>query len=213
MNKAITLALAVTMAGCATHAKIDTPVVEHVSKSEWASKTFSYKVLYSQPEPGMFNDGVQQPYQPLKESKLSLASATVLQKLPGYLEDQLPRGIKVVQEGDTDYQLEIRLKANHKRGPSYSDYAVGSSFAKSIVTLGFGASDYEIIADFDADYILTSKTGGQFSKHFSVKETVDHQRGRFESLSSTNDYAADLLRKHMMLTMSTFLKEAAGKVN
>lgn len=214
MKKVLAAALlAGTITGCATHATIDQPSLPKVSKTSWNSKTLNYKILFSQPEPGLIGGGEQQPMTPLKDAKLSLGSEMAMKGLPAHLEQQMPLGIKLVNEDSSDYGLEIRITAHDKKGPAYGDYQFLSSFAKNIFILGLGPKDYLLIADFDAEYALSSKGGDRFSKTFTIKDSVDHQRGPFESLFSPNEYAAQLLRKHMAITLNDFLKQAADKVN
>jgi hypothetical protein len=214
MKKALAaVLLAASISGCATHATIQQPALAKVSKTEWNSKTLNYKILFSQPEPGLIGGGEQQPMTPLKDAKLSLGSEMALKDLPTHLEQQMPAGVKLVNDDSGDYGLEIRITAHSKRGPAYGDYQFLSSFAKNLLILGLGPKDYLLIADFDAEYALSSKGGDRFSKTFTVKDSVEHQRGPFESLFSPNEYAAQLLRKHMSVTLNDFLKQAADKVN
>ena len=125
----------------------------------------------------------------------------------------MPAGVKLVNDDNGDYGLEIRITAHSKRGPAYGDYQFLSSLAKNLFIFGLGPKDYLLIADFDAEYALSSKGGDRFSRTFTIKDSVDHQRGPFESLFSPNEYAAQLLRKHMAVTLNDFLKQAADKVN
>ncbi len=214
MKKSLIAALlALTITGCATHATIDQPTLPQVTKTAWSSKTLSYKILFSQPEPGLIGGGEQQPMTPLKDAKLSIGSKIVMKDLPAELEKQMPAGIKLISDDGSDYGLEIRITAHNKKGPVYPDHQFLASFAKNLFMFGLGPQDFELVADFDAEYTLTNKSGERYAKTFTVSDRVEHQKGLFEGAFSPNEYAAQLMRKHMALTLNDFLKQAADKVN
>lgn len=194
--------------GCANHAKIEMPVISKVNSAKWQGKSFQYEVFYSQPQPGVFSGGEQQQLKPLKEAQLSVGSAQVLADLPQILGDQLPVGARINTDGQSDYRLKIELIAHNKKGPTYADYEFGKNFAKSLVTLGMGADEYDIIADFEITYALIDRDGKTYRKTFPVKDRVDHERSAVEFKNNTFDYAATLLRKHIMITSSSFFEEA-----
>lgn len=214
MKKALAaVLLAASISGCATHANIEKPTLPQVSKTSWNSKTLNYKVLYSQPEPGLIGGGEQQPMTPLKDAKLSLASTMVMKDLPTHLEEQMPAGMKLLNQEGSDYGLEIRITAHNKKGPVYPDHQFLVSLAKGLLTLGLGSQEFILTADFDAEYALNNKGGERFSRTFTVKDQIDHQKGAFEGAFAPNEFAAELFRKHMAITLNDFLKQAADKVN
>lgn len=206
------LLLFLFLAGCATHAKIEMPVVNKVRSTNWEGKGFRLDVYYSQPQPGVFSGGEQQELKPLSEAQLSVGSAQVLASLPQMFSDQLPLNAFLSDTEGADYRLKMELVAHHKLGPTYPDYEAAKNLAKGLITLGMGADEYNIVADFDVTYSLISKEGKTFQKHFSVKDNVDHERSAIEFKNNTFDFASSLLRKHIMLTSSTFLEEASQKL-
>lgn len=214
MKKAFAAALlAVTVTGCATHATIEKPALSPVAKTTWNSKTLNYKVLYSQPEPGLFSDGEQQPMTPLKDANLSLGSRMVLKDLPTNLEEQMPAGVKLVSDDNSDYGLEIRITARNKKGPVYPEHQFLLSLVKNMFMFGLGPQEFVLVADFDAEYALSNKNGERFGKSFTVTDRMDHQKGAFEGAFSPYEFSALLMRKHMAVTLNDFLKQAADKVN
>lgn len=146
----------------------------------------------------------------MSEAQLSVGSAQVLASLPQILSDQLPVNAVLTDNAEADYRLKIELVAHHKLGPTYPDYEAAKNLAKGLMTLGMGADEYNIVADFDITYSLISREGKAFKKKFSVKDTVDHERSSIEFKNNTFDYASLLLKKHIMLTSSDFLKEASN---
>lgn len=203
------LSLAFSVIGCTTHATIEMPPVTQVYNKSFENKTFSYEILYSQPKPGVITGGEQMPSVPLEQAELSVASAATLKKLPDYIFEQLPTNVKRAGEGQSDFKLVVDLIAHDKKGPAYSRYEAGKSFGKNLLTLGLGPAEYNIVADFDAEYRLYE--GGQevFVKSYEVEESVDHQRGGFEGFNSLNDYAGQLLERHLILTLNDFFKESS----
>lgn len=209
------LSLAVVFAvltGCATPAQISMPVVQKVSHEVFVDKRFTYDLLYSQPEPGVFSSGEQQAMQPIEQAKLSVASAKALHNVKRFIEEQLPASSTVVQEGSGDFDLMIKLKAKHKKGPAYADFEAAKSFGKSLLTMGFGSSEYDIVADFEVTYELQRQGRTLFTKHYVVEDSVDHQRGKLDGFEVLNVYAAEMLEKHMMLTLNDFFKSASQKL-
>lgn len=202
------LILVLTTTGCATHAKIDIPATSKVNTANWQGKSFSLDIYYSQPEPGIFTAGDQQELKPLKDAKLSVGAVQVLTNLPQTIMNQLPMNSIYTESSDTDYTLCVELVAHNKRGPTYADYELGKSLAKGLLTLGMGSDEYNIVADFDVKYTLTDRSGQSYEKAVAVKDIIDHERGSFELKDNTYDYAAELLKKHIMFTSSAFLNEA-----
>ena len=202
----------VLLAGCAQHATIDMPYVESARSEAWNNKKFDYDILYSQPKPGMFSGGEQLPLKPIEEAELSVASSATMKNFSDYLIKQLPSGIKLGNDDDYDYKLVVEMEARDKKGPSYADYNAAESFAKGMLSLGFAASEYEIIADFKVTYKLLHNDGTEIlSQSYEVSDNVPHERGDFESYNSLNDYSGQLLEKHMILTLNDFIKKAAAK--
>ena len=76
------------------------------------------------------------------------------------------------------------------------------------MTFGFASSEYNIIANFDAKYRLIRSGEEIFTKNYKVSESVDHERGDFDSFNTLNDYSGQLLEKHLILTLNDFFKEA-----
>lgn len=200
---------AMLVSGCANHAKIEMPVVERVSSQNWQGKSFRQEIFYSQPEPGLFTGGQQQKLQPISEASLSVASAEVLSGFSQFLSNQLPPNTYVVDDSTADYTVTVNMVAKDKMGPSYPDYEFWKTFFKGLATVGFGSFEYDIIADFDIEYVLKDKKNNVFSKKYSVKDAVDHDKGRFEFNDKSYVYAAELLRKHILITYSSFLKDAS----
>lgn len=204
--------LVTLVSGCATPAQISMPAISKAYSSNFDDKTMSVSVLYSQPKPGIFSGGEQLPLVLLSEAEMSVASASTLQKLPDYVLDQLPSSMKLAKSGKGDYNMIIEITARDKKGPTYFDYEAGKSFAKGMLTFGFGSSEYDIVADFDACYKLSDNVTPLFSKCYKVNDSVDHQRGQLESFNSLNDYAGQLLEKHINLTLNDFFKSSISEI-
>lgn len=204
MKKYFALLLIMILNGCATHADITVPALQQVPSDVWRDKSFSYQILYSQPRPGLASGNEMQPLGPFEHAELSAASAATLKKLPEYIAAQIPSS-RVSRDGAADYRLVVEIRAHHKRGPAYSDYEVGKSMAKNLLSLGFAASEYTIVADFEATYRLQTASGETVtSKRYDVKDAIKHQRSDFESLNSLNDYASQMLEKHLVVTLNDF---------
>ena len=208
----VAIVILLATVGCATHAKIDMPVISKVNSTKWQGKTFRYEVFYSQPKPGVFSSGEQEELKPLSEATLSVGSAQVMTILPQILADQLPVNTVLTDSEKADYRLRVEMVAHHKLGPAYPDYKTGKNLAKGLLTLGMGADEYDIVADFDVKYSLTSKEGKEFEKEFTVNDSIEHERSSIEFKNNTFDYASELLRKHIMVTSSAFLKEASQQL-
>ncbi|WP_299666084.1 hypothetical protein [uncultured Psychromonas sp.] len=211
MKKVILLLMVSVLAGCATHAEIKMPVVVKIHDTAYENKSLNYEILYSQPKPGIFTGGEQLPLAPLEEAELSVASASTLKELPKLIFEQLPISVKYLVD-NPDLTLKIELTAYNKLGPAYADYEFAKSLGKDLLTLGFASSEYDIIADFDARYILQQKGEVIFSKNFKVRDQVDHERGDFESYNTLNDFTSQILEKHLILTLHAFFKDAAVNV-
>lgn len=211
--KKSSIALCLVLAtGCATHADIKTAAVTQLQSKHFENKSLSYNILYSQPQPGVFTSGNQTSLKPLEQSELSIASAATLKNLPEYIYKQLPASVVKGEKNNSEFNLEVDLIAHDKAGPAYADYQAMKSFGKDMLTLGLGSSDYNIIADFDVTYKLTSNGKKIYSKEYKVKDSVQHQRGQLESFNSLNDFSGQLLEKHLMLTLNSFFKEADTKL-
>jgi hypothetical protein len=188
------------------------PAVTQVYNNAFTNKTFGYEILYSQPKPGIFSGGDKMPLLPLEKSEMSIASAATLKNLPDYIYKQLPSSVIRDQSGNGDFKLIVELTAYNKKGPAYSDYEFGKSFGKNLLTFGLASSEYNIVANFNAKYRLISSGKEIFSKNYKVNESVDHERGDFDSFNTLNDYSGQLLEKHLILTLNDFFKEAAANM-
>ena len=213
MKLFLVISLFVVLGGCATHAKIDTPSVTEVRHPIYENKSFHADVYYSQPEPGIFNGHKQQPLVPLKDAQLSVASAVTMKKFSSLVEAQLPPTASIKAKDLSDYVLRVELVCEDKKGPVYADHEFIKNIGKSFLTLGLGSSEYNIIADFSIKYEVIKGDTELFSKVYTVNESVDHERGKFESYSSVNDYPSVLLEKHLLLTLNDFFIEAAGPLD
>lgn len=198
------------MTGCASHAEIKMPAVQSISSPKFEEKKFHYEVYYSQPKPGVFSGGDQEPLKPLSDSELSISSSAVLKDLPNYITEQLPSSASISSKENSDYQINVELVANHKRGPVYANHELAKSLGKGILTLGLAPSDYEIIADFNVTYHLAEDGHAIYNKSYEVTDRVQHQRGDFESYNSVNDPAGQLLKKHIILTLNDFLENSTS---
>jgi len=212
MKKSSLALCLILVTGCATHADIQTPVVTQLQSDNFSNKIVSYNILYSQPQPGIFSSGSQTALKPLEESELSIASAVTLKNLPEYIYKQLPASVKKGTPNTSDFNLEVDLIAHDKRGPAYADYEAMKSFGKGMLTFGLGSSEYNIIADFDITYKLTSHKKEIYTKSYKIQDSIDHQRGQLESFNSLNDFSGQLLEKHLMLTLNSFFKDADLKL-
>ncbi|MBR9857239.1 MAG: hypothetical protein GYB38_05970 [Gammaproteobacteria bacterium] len=212
MKKIAVLGLVVALGGCANHANIEMPAVTQVYHESFENKSISYEIMYSQPKPGVFSGGEQMPLVPLEQAEFSVASAATLRKLPDYIYQQLPPTVKRLENGQGDFKLVVELTAYDKKGLVYSDHEFAKSFGKNLLTLGFASSEYDIIADFDAKYKLYSGDKEIFVESYNVQESVDHERGDFDSFNSLNDYAGQLLEKHLILTLNDFFKKSTTKI-
>lgn len=212
MKKALFVLTIVIVAGCATHANIEMPVVTQVHDKIYENKSLAYEIMYSQPEPGIFSGGEQQALKPLKQAKLSVASAATLKRLPDFIFQQLPSNVTRADPGNSDLKLLVELYAHHKKGPTYADFEAGKSFGKSLLTLGLGSSEYNIMADFDVTYKLYKADKEVFKKHYKIKESVDHERGKLEGYNGVHEFAGQLLEKHLILTLNNFFIEAVANI-
>lgn len=211
MKKVILLLMVSVLAGCATHADIKMPVVTKVHDVAYENKSLNYEILYSQPKPGIFTGGEQLPLAPLEKAELSIASASTLKELPKLIFEQLPVSVKHLAN-NPDLILKIEITAYNKRGPAYPDYEFLKSFGKDLLTLGLASSEYNIIADFDAKYILQQKDEVIFTKSFKVRDSVDHEKGDFDAYNTLNEFTSQILEKHLILTLHEFFKDAAVHV-
>jgi hypothetical protein len=200
------------ISGCASHAQINMPVVTEVISPAFENKTFSSEVLYSQPEPGIFSGGKQQELKSIGEQRLSVASASVLKKLPTLIQQQLPKSSKLLTQKGTDFDLTVEMIAHDKKGPAYADHEFLKSLGKNLLTLGFASSEYDIIADFDVKYVLTQKGSEVFTKSYKVKESVDHEKGDFDSFNTLKEFTSQLLEKHLTLTLNDFFVAASSRL-
>lgn len=212
MSKLVFFFGLLVLSGCATHANIVMPVVSQVHDSRYENKSLSYEIYYSQPKPGIFSNGEALPLAPLSQAELSVASSRVLKTFPTIIFKQLPSTVKRVDSGSGDFKLRIELVARHKKGPVYADYESAKNLAKSLVTLGLGSDEYNIVADFNATYTLSKSGIEVFSKEFYINEKVDHERAGFESYGSLTEYAGQLLEKHLILSMNDFFTDALGSL-
>lgn len=208
MKKIFLILAIVTVTGCATHANIEMPIVMQVHNQVYEDKSMSFEILYSQPEPGIFTGGEQQKLMPITQARLSVASAATLKQLPNYIFQQLPSSVVRVDSGDGDLKLVIELYAHHKKGPAYADYEFAKSFGKSLLTLGLGSSEYNIVADFEITYTLYQKEKEIFKKTYRIEESVDHERGKFESHNAVYDFTGQILKKHLILSLNNFFNES-----
>lgn len=211
MKKIILLLMVSVLAGCATHAEIKMPVTIKVHDAAYENKTLHYEILYSQPKPGVFSGGEQLPLAPLEKAELSIASASTLKELPKLIFEQLPVSVKYLAN-NPDLTLKLEITAHDKLGPAYADYEFAKSFGKNLLTLGFASAEYNIVADFDAKYILEQKGEVIFTKDFRVRDEVDHEKGDFDSFNSLNEFTSQILEKHLILTLHEFFKAAAMHV-
>ncbi|WP_160060966.1 hypothetical protein [Psychromonas sp. L1A2] len=211
MKKIILLLMMSVLAGCATHAEIKMPVTTKVHDAAYENKSLNYEILYSQPKPGVFSGGEQLPLVPLEKAELSIASASTLKELPKLIFEQLPVSVKYLAN-NPDLILKLEITAHDKHGPAYADYEFAKSFGKNLLTLGFASSEYNIVADFDAKYILEQKGEVIFTQDFRVRDEVDHEKGDFDSFNSLNEYTSQILEKHLILTLHEFFKVAAMHV-
>ena len=211
MKKVILLLMIAVLGGCATHAEIKMPAVTKVHDAVYENKTLNYEILYSQPKPGVFSGGEQLPLAPLEEAELSVASASTLKELPRLILKQLPVSVKYLAE-NPDLTLKLEITARDKKGPAYADYEFAKTLGKRILTLGFGSSEYNIVADFDVKYFLLQNGEEVFSKEFKVKDEVDHEKGRFDSFNTLKEFTSQMLEKHLILTLHNFFTEAGKRV-
>lgn len=208
MKKVVFLLMIAVLGGCTTHAEIKMPTVTKIHDSVYENKTLNYELLYSQPKPGVFSGGEQLALAPLEKAELSVASASTLKELPKLIFQQLPVSVKYLTE-NPDLTLKIEIIAHDKKGPAYADHEFGKSLGKNLLTLGLGSSEYNIVADFDAKYILEQNGNVIFTKDFKVKDEVDHEKGDFDSYNTLNEFTSQMLEKHLILTLHEFFKEAA----
>ncbi|WP_371189234.1 hypothetical protein [Thalassotalea maritima] len=212
MKKLATVALVTVLAGCATHANITMPTVTNVYHQAFDNKTFSYDVMYSQPKPGIFSDGEQLPLAPLAEAQLSVASTKTLRALPNYIFAQLPASAKRGEVGNSDYTVHVELTANDKLGPVYADYESLKNLGKSMITIGLGAKEYDLVADFKVVYKLINNNKTIYHNEYIVNEKVDHELGLGEGFGLLDEFTGQLFEKHLMLTLNDFFTQAAKKI-
>lgn len=208
MKKTLVVLAVASLAGCATRAKIDVPDTAQWKSPTLAGKTFAFDIYYSQPTPGVFSGGDAQPLLPLNQVQTSVASADIVKQLPNYLAKKLPANAKAADGTTSDYVLRVELVAPHKRGPAYSDYQAGQSMAMNLITLGLAPSYYNLVAEFDAKYVLTSQGQSIYEKSYKVKDLVADQRGDFDGFSILNQHTAELFQKHLFTTLDDFYSGA-----
>ncbi len=208
LNKLIILCIPfLFLSGCATHGEVTVPVKLAVDNPTFHGKTFSSELLYSQPEPGVFSDGKQQPLTPIEDANLSVGASRVLSQFNNLFSRQLPAAASLGPKENSDYSFTVELTAKDKKGPSFADFDMLASTGKSLLTLGLGSSEYTIIADFDVTYKLETTDGESvLEKSYSVHDEVDHERGKLDGYDIGDDLAARLLEKHIVLTMNDFFQ-------
>lgn len=198
------------VSGCASNARINPSMMERASGMHWEGKAIAYEVSISQPEPGVFSGGEQQPMTPLNQANLSVGTRRALQDLNSYLENNLPQGASLAHAGNSDLQLSVELTAYDKKGPAYLDHQFTESLAKGLLTLGLAPSDYEVIADFKVNYRLQDAEGVVWHENdYRVQESVDHQKGDFD-FDDQWLYARQMMEKHINITLGDFFTEARG---
>ncbi len=208
----LTLILTVALAaGCASRAEISMPALDPVYDPAYANRSISYDIYYAQPTPGMFGGGGEkQPLKPIADTQMSIASVQTMRKMPQYIKDQLPPSASLANIGQSDFHLRIEMTAYNKRGPAYADYEAAKSLGKNLLTLGLASSEYDIIADFKVRYILMRGSQQVHSQEFRVQDSVDHERGDFDSVASVRGYASLLLEKHLSITLNRFFQTASN---
>ena len=211
MKKVVFFLMISVLSGCASHAEIKMPTVTKVHNSAYENKTLNYEILYSQPKPGVFSGGEQLPLESLDKAELSVASASTLKELPKFIFEQLPISVKHLTE-NAELTLKLEITAHNKRGPAYSDYEAAKSLGKSLLTLGLGSAEYNIVADFDVKYVLFQNGEELFTKDYEVKDEVDHEKGKFDSFNTLNEFTSQMLEKHLILTLNNFFTEASTNI-
>ena len=198
----------IILSGCATHGVVTVPVQSAVENPAFTDKTFSTKLYYSQPKPGIFSSGEVLPMKPIEESELSVGASRVLARYNELLTNQLPMNTKVTSSENGDFLFITELQAKDKSGPAYADYDMALSTGKKLLTLGLGSSEYTIIADFDVTYKLLDRSGKLLLQDtYTVHDEVDHERGGFDGFDIGQDLAAKLLEKNIVITMHDFFSK------
>lgn len=208
------LTAAVTLSGCASHAKIERKSLNSISIPAMYEKTINNEVFYSQPTPGMFSGGEMQDVQPLDEVQLSVASAEVMDGIDNLIAKHKPLNTTVT-DGNSDYLLRVTIVAKDKKGPVYGDHEFMKSVAKSMLTLGLAGSDYEIVSDFKVTYELYQANVLQHQRTFNIQQNYDHDSGfiEFNEYENVDKAARAAFEKHLGETITSFYNEVKAKVS
>lgn len=208
------LTAAVTLSGCASHAKIERKALNSVSIPAMYDKTINNEVFYSQPLPGVFNGKEMQDVQPLEDVQLSVASAEVMDGIDNLLAKHKPLNTTVT-DGNADYMLRVTIIANDKKGPVYGDHEFMKSVAKNMLTLGFAGSDYEIVSDFKITYELYQDNQLIHQKTQKMNDSYDHDSGfiEFNKFENVDKASRAAFEKHIGESITTFYQEAKSKIS
>lgn len=207
----VIIILGSSLLGCATHGQVKVPVLKAVENESFAGKTFSTEVYYSQPQPGLFSDGEKLPLKPIEEAEVSVGASRVLSRFQELFQRQLPAESSIGKKDNSDFIYIIELTAKDKKGPTFADYDILASTGKSLLTLGLGSSEYTIIADFDILYRLEDKNGKViYEKSYTIHDEVDHERSKLDGFDIGNDLAAQLLEKHVVISMNDYFKKLSS---
>lgn len=204
----IFLLCAAFLTACATPAKIVTSEVSDYRSPSYLNKTISFDILYSQPEPKVFGSGAQQAFKPIAIQEKHSFSEKVLEDVTPFIESQLPHGASATVSAHSDLLLSVKLSTPNKLGPVAPDYRLGETFGKKVISLGFAAKNYDLVADYSVELTLFQNGDRIYWKRYDVSSSVKHQVGNFSSPNNLYNYSRDYFRKTLAETLSEFYKAA-----
>lgn len=212
MLKFATAGLALlVMAGCASRAEIDMPIIQPVQSLAYEHKTFYPDIYYCQPQANLFSGAATQAMRPLGSAKLPRASSPPMKNFDLLLREQLPSTSMITHDvREKDYRLKVEIQAHENRGPVYLDYLMAKNLPMNLLTFGIANEDFDVIADFEVVYSLYDKDDQLlYRKDYTVKDSVPHQTGNFDLGDRMLMPARDMMKKYLQLTMNDFFIQAS----
>lgn len=202
--------LLVTLSGCATHGKVEIPHTQNYDVEIMEKKKISYEITYQAPTYGFFGDGDMQESMPISEARLNSNIRMVLNNFNPILASQLPSNALIINAGDSDYKVLVHIKAFDGNGPVTLEDLLGETMLKEMLSLGIAAKEQEVVANFQITYSVTDSHGKELiTKNYKVNDSIEHEKGDYETDIGGNRLTGDLFKKHVTLTLNKFVKEVS----
>ncbi len=210
MKQSLIAIMLLVLTGCANHATFKEPGTYTTVNDKFTGQTMKYSIAYSQPEPGIFTGGEQQPLKPVSDTNLSVVSTRSLQNINEIVERHLPAGVTTLaNENAADFQFDVEITAYEKQGPTFWDFEFLKSLGVGLVTLGLGPDYWDVIADFDVKYALKdSKNNLLIAREYSIEEKADHQASPFDTNEPLLRSSQKMFEQQLALTLNDFFEAA-----